>query len=306
MRALSHLHLTDAAWFLTTGHLPLWADWYVHPPAGLEPHDHDYLEIGIVIKGTARHRWAGGEEDIAPGSVIVIEPGVCHGFGPSPFLVMFNCCIAEHLLQGDLAWLMQDTVLKYVLRDGLMADGRGGVLRTTIGEDAIARLDPQLVHLNTALKMRDQSTWLEKAAAIASAMAAFAGAIRAADSHAASLGIGPDRHPAIRQILAILDADLTREWTVPQLADRVYLERSYLTRLFHSQVGMPPLAYQTRLRVQRAADLLLKSDESVQRIGVMVGWDEPSYFARRFRDFFGVSPREYRTALKRDPAPAAK
>lgn len=49
-----------------------------------------------------------------------------------------------------------------------------------------------------------------------------------------------------------------------------------------------------RVRAERAATLLTHSTLPAARVGAAVGWDDPTYFARRFRALAGLSPTEYR------------
>ena len=57
---------------------------------------------------------------------------------------------------------------------------------------------------------------------------------------------------------------------------------------------MPPIAWSNRRRAERAAILLATTDEPIAAIGARVGWPDPSYFSRRFRQEFGVGARTYR------------
>ena len=63
--------------------------------------------------------------------------------------------------------------------------------------------------------------------------------------------------------------------------------------------GLPPLSYLAALRAERAAELLMRSDLSIEHIALEVGWGSSSYFARRFKEHFGLSAREYRLRFVR-------
>jgi len=59
-------------------------------------------------------------------------------------------------------------------------------------------------------------------------------------------------------------------------------------------MGQAPLSYLSGLRARRAAQLIIHSESTITQVGLDVGWEELGYFSRRFRHYFGVSPREYR------------
>lgn len=90
-----------------------------------------------------------------------------------------------------------------------------------------------------------------------------------------------------------------REWNRPQLcikqlADRLHLHRSSLSRRFEQAVGIPPVAYLARLRVQNALSMLKQTDKPIAEIAGLCGYNDPNYFARLMRRYTGLSPRRFR------------
>ena len=65
---------------------------------------------------------------------------------------------------------------------------------------------------------------------------------------------------------------------------------------FRRHIGVSPMAYLTRLRLQTAAALLRGTAEPVGEIGRRVGFRDPYHFSKRFRAHFGVTPTQLRTA----------
>ncbi|HLL88813.1 MAG TPA: helix-turn-helix transcriptional regulator, partial [Tepidisphaeraceae bacterium] len=105
--------------------------------------------------------------------------------------------------------------------------------------------------------------------------------------------------PPVLRAVRLLEEELTTAWTTTDLARRVRLSDAYLIRLFKAATGLPPLAYLARLRAERAAGLLLRTDLPVARIAEQVGWPSPYYFARRFKAHFGLPATEYRARFAR-------
>jgi PAS domain S-box-containing protein len=101
-------------------------------------------------------------------------------------------------------------------------------------------------------------------------------------------------HPAVGRAIGLLNSQLSKHWTLRELADQLHLSPGYLLRLFKSSTGMPPMTYLARRRVETAAALLSHTDKPVTEIGRTVGWPDQNYFARRFKAHFGVSPSAYR------------
>ena len=89
------------------------------------------------------------------------------------------------------------------------------------------------------------------------------------------------------------------EWNQPrlcvkQLADRLHLHRSSLSRRFEAALGIPPVTYLTRLRVQNALSLLKQTEKSIAEVAALCGYNDPNYFARLMRRYSGLSPRCFR------------
>jgi AraC-like DNA-binding protein len=106
------------------------------------------------------------------------------------------------------------------------------------------------------------------------------------------------------------DEDVVRraaDWMRQHVAKRVKLEDlarqagasvSHLSALFHAKMGYPPMEYFTRLKIQRACMLLDRSTMRVKEVGASVGFSDPYYFSRSFRQVMGMSPRAYRAVPK--------
>lgn len=87
---------------------------------------------------------------------------------------------------------------------------------------------------------------------------------------------------------------LAEPWTLDALADEVHLSRSQLARSFAATVGMSPMAYLRKMRVDRMARLLASTDLSVAEAARSVGWRNQFHASHCFHAAFGVSPTEYR------------
>lgn len=68
----------------------------------------------------------------------------------------------------------------------------------------------------------------------------------------------------------------------------------HLQRIFKAEVGESPLQYRRRVRLQRAAALLLVTHQSVLDVALDAGFDSPEGFSRAFKAMFGITPRKFR------------
>lgn len=92
----------------------------------------------------------------------------------------------------------------------------------------------------------------------------------------------------VREHLA--DAD----FTVEQLASEVGLARRTVTKKTKETIGQTPSALIRSMRLERGAELLVEDAGTISEVAYAVGFNSLSYFSRRFKSYFGVSPSAYR------------
>jgi len=101
----------------------------------------------------------------------------------------------------------------------------------------------------------------------------------------------------IAKVLDYIQTNITNSISVEELADMACLTKSYLIRVFRQNLGMTPLQYVIRKKIQYAQTLLLDSEMPVQQVAKTVGFPDVSYFIRLFRKNLGFTPQEYRQRL---------
>lgn len=75
------------------------------------------------------------------------------------------------------------------------------------------------------------------------------------------------------------------------------VSNSYFSTLFKREEGLSFITYLTNFRLERAARLLLETNEKSQVIGHLCGYADPNYFSSTFKKHFGESPKQYRSGL---------
>ena len=107
------------------------------------------------------------------------------------------------------------------------------------------------------------------------------------------------RQRLVDRIKLLLAGDLTRRWTLGDIAAEVHGSPVYLTQIFQQVEGMPLYRYQLRLRLARSLDLLERF-EDLTDLALEVGFSSHSHFSAAFRQAYARSPSEFkRSALGR-------
>lgn len=95
-------------------------------------------------------------------------------------------------------------------------------------------------------------------------------------------------------VLAQLGERLHERTTLQDLAAHVGFSPQHLNRVFRRVLGVTPLQYLTRMRLDRAATMLAEGGHSVATVAQTFGYEDPYYFSRIFKRQFGRSPAHYR------------
>lgn len=98
----------------------------------------------------------------------------------------------------------------------------------------------------------------------------------------------------IRQCTAYIHDHYSQKITLEDMARRVYLSPSYLSRIFKRETGVNFNEYLNQVRIKKAQELLRIREIRMTDISLLVGFEDQSYFTRVFRRVTGALPRDYR------------
>jgi len=111
----------------------------------------------------------------------------------------------------------------------------------------------------------------------------------------------------IRNMLSFIQANYSQNLSVGDIAASALISPSEALRCFHNTIGLTPMQYVAHYRIQRAAELIRKTDRKIQEIGADCGFQEMSYFAKTFRSIMDMTPSQYRRKYtKEDTLPKEK
>jgi len=109
-----------------------------------------------------------------------------------------------------------------------------------------------------------------------------------------------DTEALMQQIIRYLSTQYAEPISIERMADTLGYNRAYLSRIFKQRTGMTPVTFLLKLRIDKARQLLRERPElTVEQIAASAGFQDPLYFSRQFRRFYGQSPSSYREEMKR-------
>jgi two-component system response regulator YesN len=103
----------------------------------------------------------------------------------------------------------------------------------------------------------------------------------------------------IRPAINYIDANYNKPITLADVAKASHLSISRLAHIFKEQMGITIIDYLTSVRIERAKQLLLATDQNCTEICFEVGYNNQSYFTRTFKGLVGMTPRQFKTRNQR-------
>ena len=116
-------------------------------------------------------------------------------------------------------------------------------------------------------------------------------------------GLSPNQHNGqgstpklggIKEAMLFMTENMQSQITLPQLAKTARISTGHFGKLFRQATSYSPIEYLMNLRLTRAANLLVSSDDQILNIALDVGFNNLGHFIRSFEKKFGCSPRQYR------------
>ena len=115
------------------------------------------------------------------------------------------------------------------------------------------------------------------------------------------IGSAQERNPRpeyqnqmLRDIIEYLNETCTEPVRLPDVASRFGLTPQYFCTFFKEHFGRTLIQHINLLRIQRASRYLRETDLPIMEVGFLVGFENFSYFIKRFREVFACTPTEYR------------
>lgn len=106
---------------------------------------------------------------------------------------------------------------------------------------------------------------------------------------------------AIQHALQYMEYNYNNDIQIAGIADYIGLNRTFFTNLFKKKMHMSPKSYLTKLRMDKACELLTKTHDPISDISLKVGYSDPFAFSKMFRQIIGRSPSDYRKSCS-DPS----
>jgi AraC-like DNA-binding protein len=252
-------------------------------------HSHDYIELVIIEGGRSVHIAGQERHAVQAGDVFVVQGDLAHGFEDTEAMHFYNIMYDHSLLASAEGMLRRIPgyhalfVLEphYRRRQGFTA-------RLRLTEASLAKAISLCNH------MRDEFTGnrIGREAAITAALLDLVTFVSREYGHVET----PPAQQLLRigEVISHLQTHYDEPVTLADLADMACVSQNTLLRHFKAATGTSPIRYVLQIRIDRARELLERTDLDVTDIAFRVGFEDSNYFSRQFRRLTGHSPSDHR------------
>lgn len=257
-------------------------------------HCHDYDELVVVVSGRGRHVVGSERYEIFAGHAFVINEMVPHGFENADGLELFNIVYDEDYLVErfpDIVELPGFRALFYI--HPRMIPALRFSRKLFLPPRSFAEITSQLRKM--------EGEWKGKSAGYRTQMLASLVTVIVDLSRLYSLGAGfsPEVTAGVARVISRIQNGLHDAVSLEELAAIACMSQRTLDRQFKAMMGMTPIEYVNKVRIEHALPLLRDAGQSISEVAYASGFRDSNYFTRRFRGYIGMSPREYQRLLRR-------
>ena len=103
-----------------------------------------------------------------------------------------------------------------------------------------------------------------------------------------------DEPRIVQSIKNLVEKEYMKDISLNYVADKVNLAPAYVSYIFKKETDQTLVKYITDIKMQKAKQLLEEGNLKIVQIGRACGYENQSYFNRLFKNYYGVTPKQYR------------
>ena len=260
--------LTSEAEVLWTARYDYRPDWK------LAKHEHDYFQMIYFVAGTGRLFLDDSEHPIQSGDLCLIKPNKVHGFSPES--------------------LVKTLDLKFSVKAGRLRQGLCEAV------DVIFEKGSGISGIFEHIRWEGEHTdYLYREICNVFLCQILIHYLRQDRNRAAAAnsGLEDSGEPAdelVRQTLQFIEKHFAEDLTLGQIANAMRRSDRHIRQHFEESLGISPMRFLLRYRVQRARELIQYSDYGLKKVAELAGFKTIHHFARVFHEITGEAPGAWR------------
>lgn len=248
-------------------------------------HSHDHPELAFVLSGTGRYRIEDEIYSVQEGDLLIFNPGVRHQALHSPEAELpateFFVGLTDIRLQGLPPNFLPVPEGEHMLHTtGELRQKLFRICASMEAEQSVCRQGKYFMLKTYMMQMvllliREQCEPIEKTTGCAFESV--------------------NKKYVVEQIVTYFEEHYSEKLSLDQIAENMYLSPFYISKIFKSETGEPPIRHLINIRLEKAKELLEDGYKgSIQEVAALVGYDDAYHFSKLFKKYYGITPSQAR------------
>ena len=258
-------------------------------------HAHDFLEIALVRKGRGMHMVGRDRFELTTGDIFVINSHVPHHYRDTKNLEIRYMLLSPRLMKKYIGRLKRvPGFYGFFLIEPLFRRETRFSQHLHLGHDdarhtgaLLDRIETEIAAESPGYKLVVESLTVEFLVTVSRLYHGFS------VKHIPHKELASKRN-AVDDVIAFIEDHYSEDIRLSDLARCGCLQSEYLCRVFRKATGLTMIEYLTRVRIQKACELLADPALSVTAVCYKTGFNDLSHFSRTFRKVMRVSPSGFR------------
>lgn len=242
-------------------------------------HDHKELELMAVLDGKASVSISSEIYEIKKGDIVIISPYLLHSY------TLFENCDFSHICLCFDMNIIPDKKLTQELESGISRSV--GIIKSNNNASEI--LFDKIKNAYDAHKEQKNGWELR----VIGSLCEFFGILKEND-YIIKNENEKYQNNICRQIIDYINCNYSQKITSSDVARTLFISNSYFCRIFKKNFGQPFQNYLCEYRIEKAKAHLKSTELSISETAMSVGFNSFSFFTKKFREYSGQTPSEYR------------
>ena len=259
--------------------------WKVHGNRKENYHNHDFLQLVVVLSGMGRYKVGEKIYSIKEGDVLIVNPTEWH----TSLTVDTEEVPTREMIIGFSEIQLQGYEKNY-----LPLAGDGHVMHTA-GE-ARQKLFKICASMESENTVDKQGRYYMMKAYLMQLLVLLTREQAEPVSTYQSYSFETiNKKYVVEQILNYFEDHYNEKVSLDRIAENMSLSAFYISKIFKSETGDTPIRHLINIRLEKAREILLEDKErSIQEVAACVGYDDAYHFSKLYKKHFGVSPSQTR------------
>ena len=251
------------------------------------PHMHDYMEIQYIMKGNGIHYINGEPYQVQRGSMLFLDYRDIHAQRPETPMEIITCHLAPSFFSDELT----DS-------ENAMDLFKLSWFREFTG--VVSRIPPiitfegkQLVKIESLLNMMMEE-YNEKQKGYITAIKGYMNVMYTQMLRNSSCTYVNEFPYVVNTVLQYIETHYNQKLHLDELAKCCFYNTNYLSRLFKECYRESISSYIQRYRIEKAAQMLLTTQDTTESICAQVGYHDKKQFYKMFKLHYNTTPTQYR------------